>query len=483
MKREKVSLERLLLWQANPRVSESSSQKEELNKIYDSGSGVSESLSRRQLVNLSESISKNGFLSEIHPILVTCDNNGNYIVKDGNRRVAALKLLQNPESYQTFLQPKHFTALQKMKDEAPETIDKIEVIIFSDNEEEELKETIARLHQGPLEGVGTVPWGTEAKDRFFKVSEYSDDFDTPFEKQFGTSLTNYLGGTGAITTRRRIFNYKDVKDFLGINAKEDFEIDLEVLDKIKKVADLVKAQAEKQGMQLSRFKKEHIEAALAANTCDPIDDFDSMSDEEKDSLADGIAQATFNDFIKNWDKTSGNLIGGRFMNPTLYDKDSKNFNYVNYLIAGLSEFGKLSGQNNERRLKVNLFSPLVRVIFELTLLGLRQHGHISNNKAIDTNHKGNVDAIVEKMRDDRFINYASKKLTVFSGFKELKSYIDTTKFGEVVQRSHLTSHKAGQLVNTDEILNSFEYALSFCALAQCYVTYKDETLTDPAGQN
>lgn len=483
MKRETVALQRLLLWQANPRVVESSSQEEELNKIYDSGSGDNESLSRRQLLNLSESISDHGFLSEIHPILVTADTAGNYIVKDGNRRVAALKLLQSPESYQAFLQPKHLTALQEMKNKAHEPIDKVEIIVFSDNEEEELKETIARLHQGPLEGVGTVPWGTEAKDRFFKNTDYSDAFDSPFENQFGISLTNYLGGTRAITTRRRIFGFKDVKTFLGVNTKQDIHIDLELLDKIKKVADLAKDESERQGKQLSRFTKNDIKIALEADTPDPLSDVDSMSDEEKESLADKIVQATFDEAIKNWDAKITNLIGGRFLNMALYDRDNEIFSYVNYLIAGLSKFGKLSGKPEERQLKVNLFSPLVRVIFELALLGLKQHGHISNNMPIDAKHKENVDAIVEKMRDKEFINYAYKKLAVFSGFKALQNYIDTSKFGEVVQHSHLTSHKAGQLISANEILDSFEYALSFCALAQCYVAFKETTSRDPADQN
>ena len=219
MERINVNVSDLCLWETNPRVEPSIDQMDELNKIYNF-SAQSQSTSKRQLMNLASSIAENGYQNDVEPILATRAGD-KYVIHDANRRLSAIKLLQNPDCYRELLDDRDYKRLKNLVAEYPQNIpSSLDIVVFGDNEQDKLREILNRKHNGPQDGAGTIPWSTEAKARFSGRQTFSDKLETPFQNQFGDSLTSYLGGSNATTSTRRVFNSAPVKEYLDIKNPE-----------------------------------------------------------------------------------------------------------------------------------------------------------------------------------------------------------------------------------------------------------------------
>lgn len=165
MERINVNVSDLCLWETNPRVEPSIDQMDELNKIYNF-SAQSQSTSKRQLMNLASSIAENGYQNDVEPILATRAGD-KYVIHDANRRLSAIKLLQNPDCYRELLDDRDYKRLKNLVAEYPQNIpSSLDIVVFGDNEQDKLREILNRKHNGPQDGAGTIPWSTEAKARF-----------------------------------------------------------------------------------------------------------------------------------------------------------------------------------------------------------------------------------------------------------------------------------------------------------------------------
>lgn len=107
MQREVVSVDRLLLWQENPRVKAADSQMKELDNIYNFSNASSQKTSKRQLMKLVESIAENGYQNDVEPILVKREGD-RFVVQDANRRLSSIKLLLDPDKYREILVSRFF---------------------------------------------------------------------------------------------------------------------------------------------------------------------------------------------------------------------------------------------------------------------------------------------------------------------------------------------------------------------------------------
>lgn len=89
----RVPLSKLLLDPDNYRVAKKTAEhKSNLYEIHDSQDEILKALKKQKLADLKDSILKNGFLT-VDRIVVTLLEDGNYLVIEGNRRVAAFKSL------------------------------------------------------------------------------------------------------------------------------------------------------------------------------------------------------------------------------------------------------------------------------------------------------------------------------------------------------------------------------------------------------
>jgi hypothetical protein len=134
-----------------------------------------------KLLNLADDIATHG-LSPIDGVLVIQGPKSSYIVVEGNRRVAALKLLANPDLTDRSGYRDRFRAIAKGKD-VPTSVP-----IVLAGSRPEAKHWQDLRHAGEMEGRGTVRWSAEAVQRFRRTPGNDADrgirFAEAIEKAF-----------------------------------------------------------------------------------------------------------------------------------------------------------------------------------------------------------------------------------------------------------------------------------------------------------
>ena len=116
-----------------------------------------------KLANVAVDIHANGLhIADLFIVLEKDD--GRYTVLDGNRRLAALRLLQTPSLLPDDVRTPDFNAAVASPGNQPETVTCAVV-----DTRGEARLWLERTHSGELEGVGTVSWGSAAKQRFRAV--------------------------------------------------------------------------------------------------------------------------------------------------------------------------------------------------------------------------------------------------------------------------------------------------------------------------
>ncbi len=113
-----------------------------------------------KILALAKDILENG-LSPIERLLVFKDGD-DFIVLEGNRRTAAVKLLTNPDLAATPSMIKRYKDLVKGK--GHRIPQKAACAVSPDRPSANL--WLARKHGGLLSGIGTVPWGAIQRERF-----------------------------------------------------------------------------------------------------------------------------------------------------------------------------------------------------------------------------------------------------------------------------------------------------------------------------
>ena len=481
MKTVRVDVSDLLLWTENPRVAASSDQEEALNNIYQSGSGSSQRTSRRQLMNLVESIAVNGYQNAIEPIIVIeAKERGKYIVQDANRRLSAIKLLRNPREYQGILEDKDYEKVlhlsKEYKDNVPEKLDVVVFPYSTEKDKEELQEVLARKHNGPMDGAGTVPWGTVAKDRFFKKrKEFTDYLEEPFEQQYGDNLTSYMGGSKSVTSTRRIFNSKLVKNYLDI--KDPNDISQETVEKVKNLADEVKAYAKEHDLLLSRFKNDDIEAVLEPQRGQNLNE--NKLDYKR------IISLNRKELLKRQVTKRDRVLGYKWLKPEYMTCDNPYFEEVDMFLLGLSEYGELKGDADKRLLKAYLLAPAIRSLFELSIQALQDEKCAELPFSVSTHHKENVGHVHEHcLNNNKFYEYLASNRLLFTTFAEAKAVIEGTDFAGMAARSNSTAHKSMKNIQMMDFIALFNDAVLFAILCEQYASFsKRDQTKDPAGQD
>jgi len=137
----------------NARVPEQSSQHEALLElIADQG---------EKLANLAEDIGQLGELSPIDKFLVIPGERGRYTSAEGNRRLAAMRLMAQPSLAAGTDVARRFNQLHaRYGDKIPKTLD----CIVTDRESADL--WVERKHDRAMNGVGVEQWSSTARTRF-----------------------------------------------------------------------------------------------------------------------------------------------------------------------------------------------------------------------------------------------------------------------------------------------------------------------------
>lgn len=154
-----LRIDQLLLDVANPRFEAVGGQREALQSVInDQGS---------KLAKLAQSIAERG-LNPMDRLLVAPSKGApsKFVVREGNRRIAALKILQNPDVLGTLDVPAPLARrLQtSAQDFDSKSLTRVPCFVISSDEEADY--WIRLRHTGENEGVGVVDWNGIATSRF-----------------------------------------------------------------------------------------------------------------------------------------------------------------------------------------------------------------------------------------------------------------------------------------------------------------------------
>lgn len=216
MKERTVSINAIMFDRSNPRITVATEQ-----------SGAVEGLLKkcgRKIVALATDILKFGINPSDRIMCVAYkDANGRirYIAKEGNRRLLAIKALLNPSICVELQWVNKFKRLVKGSDRDLAALRQVKIVVFDDDERNELDHWIRIKHEGEGDGTGTVKWGSVEKRRYY--SGDSNDFAMALLHWVG----NYSQNPGIenrpkfpITTFERIVTSTDGKEILGVKFQD-----------------------------------------------------------------------------------------------------------------------------------------------------------------------------------------------------------------------------------------------------------------------
>ena len=207
-------IERLLLDSENPRIGSANSQRDALQKILDDQG--------EKLYALAEDIVDEG-ISPIDRLLVLREKkeSDRFIVLEGNRRVAALKILANHHVL-TDLQLRG--PLQKRFEELAGRFKREDVepiACFEVSTREEGSRWILLRHTGENEGRGVVSWSGLATSRFRGGDPALQALDfVKTHGNLGESEKESISKTFPITTLERLLATREIRDLIGIDVFE-----------------------------------------------------------------------------------------------------------------------------------------------------------------------------------------------------------------------------------------------------------------------
>lgn len=208
-----VPLADLLLDQKNARLGDEQASQQQVYVTLAKQQG-------KRLVNLAENIVRHGTdPTNLPAVVATDDQRRKYRVIEGNRRVLALKALDNPAIVGGGLsagEQRRLGELAKLFEKTP--VPELACVLF-DNEEDALHWVTLR-HTGANDGAGLVEWDANEQDRFLsrhgqnrvrsaagQILDYVDSVDGPSDSK-----------ARVMTTLQRILNTKEIREKLGIDV-------------------------------------------------------------------------------------------------------------------------------------------------------------------------------------------------------------------------------------------------------------------------
>jgi len=209
-----VALEDIMLDVLNARIRAGADQNDCIRRIL---------RKRDQFLAICESIAKDG-LTTI-PILASPNEDGTYTVKDGNRRVTALKLLKNPNLCPELeLVPKIMKIAATHKN-FPTRVD----LTVTKNEQVMISEVLSR-HQGEMAGVGQMGWSAYSRTLYLLNHNHPAEYKRPGQYAlWAEGRRIFVEDEFTITNLQRFFTIEnlqllgfdiDVNDELSLNLPE-----------------------------------------------------------------------------------------------------------------------------------------------------------------------------------------------------------------------------------------------------------------------
>ncbi|MBE5948641.1 MAG: hypothetical protein E7261_06365 [Lachnospiraceae bacterium] len=239
----RINIKEIVNYNENPRHAIAMGEKDTLKKLF-------ESVGNQYMLNLAEDIKNYGLLGNQQLVVVYFDEIKKYIVYEGNRRVAAIKLLINP-TYFDFLDKATRDKAEKISNQL---INPIQEVLCYVTDEKEAFFIMERLHSGEDKGRGVKAWNAREKEAFkvrqsdqksvaylidYYVKKHCDNFDI-------TSIMPY-------TTIQRIFGNKEIKENIGLDLADENTFTEHKMKLIVNVAREIEESAKNEGVSVTRL--------------------------------------------------------------------------------------------------------------------------------------------------------------------------------------------------------------------------------------
>jgi hypothetical protein len=205
-----IALENLIFDLFNPRQAPQLSQREALATIAHE-QGI-------KLVNLAEDIVEKGLNPSELPLVTTADKNGMHTIVEGNRRIAAIKLVSSPSLLTSIGLPKNLNErYKKLSQSSGSSLPREMSCAVLPNEE--ANHWILLKHTGENAGVGVVPWDGRAKQRFRGLSPALQAIQMVEEGNLIDDETRKVLEKISITNVERILGTPEARKELGVDVK------------------------------------------------------------------------------------------------------------------------------------------------------------------------------------------------------------------------------------------------------------------------
>ncbi len=187
-----------------------------------------------KIVSLAKSIVECGWSPSELLIAKPSEKDNTYTVVEGNRRLAALKCLDNPN-----ILPDSFVTVKAVFEKLPISLVSA-VRCYVTDDQTEINELIERRHSGQRGGAGIIPWNSEQRARFMervsgksdKVVQLIEYLHSAFGK--GTQEEVWLSKCNK-TSLARLFGSPYVRERLGFDLVNSLYVarnpDLHVLSR------------------------------------------------------------------------------------------------------------------------------------------------------------------------------------------------------------------------------------------------------------
>ena len=215
---QNVSIDNILLDEKNPRIRAGSNQNDCIEKVL---------RKEDQMLKLMESIATDG-LSTAQILITSSTISGKWDVKDGNRRITALKLLNNPSlCANTILREKILKIIATPNAKIPNEID----CLSSNNAEAIARELVLR-HSGELGGIGQMGWSSYLRTIYLLNNVQAAEYKRAGQYLlWSESHQIEVDDEFPISTVARFFSGENIK-ILGFEIKSD----ILVLDASQQIA-------------------------------------------------------------------------------------------------------------------------------------------------------------------------------------------------------------------------------------------------------
>lgn len=239
---KKISVDKIQNYFENPRHEIATNERETLKKLF-------ESVGVQYMVNLAEDIYKNGLMGGQQVTVVYNEEIKKYIVYEGNRRIAAIKLLSNPDQFD-FLDKATIDRIKRITKDGKK-IGSVDCYITDESDALFIME---RRHSGEDKGRGVKPWSPREKEAFFNrqndKKSISYLIDVYVKRYFdGYDITTIM----PFTTLQRVFGNKSVRVSIGLDISDEDTFTAERMQLVVDAAKWIAQEAQQAGVSITRL--------------------------------------------------------------------------------------------------------------------------------------------------------------------------------------------------------------------------------------